>query len=170
MLLRTAIAEGVEYVDLEEDIAGRIPRFGKTKRIVSLHDFRKTPDDLEDDPPRLGGLDADIVKIATMANARRQPADAADGPQSKVPTVGLCMGDIGMPTRILWPASSAHRSPTPHFQHERTLAPGQLSFEQMRDVYHYDQIDARDRSLRRDRRSGRPQPQPAGPQRGLPRA
>ena len=46
MLLRTAIAEGVEYVDLEEDIAGAIPRFGKTERIVSLHDFRKTPDDL----------------------------------------------------------------------------------------------------------------------------
>src|SRR6266576_3428071 len=26
MLLRTAIAEGVEYVDLEEDVAGTIPR------------------------------------------------------------------------------------------------------------------------------------------------
>ena len=30
MLLRSAIAEGVDYVDLEEDIAGSIPRFGKT--------------------------------------------------------------------------------------------------------------------------------------------
>ena len=46
-LLRSAIAEGVEYVDLEEDIAGDIPRFGKTKRIVSYHDFNATPDDLE---------------------------------------------------------------------------------------------------------------------------
>src|SRR5689334_6366351 len=47
MLLRSAIAEGVEYVDLEGDIAASIPRFGKTKRIVSMHDFRKTPDDLD---------------------------------------------------------------------------------------------------------------------------
>src|SRR5947209_3883974 len=32
MLLRSAIAEGVEYVDLEEDVAAQIPRYGKTKR------------------------------------------------------------------------------------------------------------------------------------------
>ena len=32
MLLRQAIAAGVEYVDLEEDIAASIPRFGSTKR------------------------------------------------------------------------------------------------------------------------------------------
>ena len=71
-LLRTAIAEGVEYVDLEDDVAGSIPRFGKTKRIVSLHDFRKTPDNLEEIHARLASLDPDIVKIATMAN---QPHD-----------------------------------------------------------------------------------------------
>ena len=42
-LLRTAIVEGAEYVDLEEDIAKQVPRFGKTKRIVSYHNFRETP-------------------------------------------------------------------------------------------------------------------------------
>src|SRR5487761_1002474 len=52
-LLRTAIAEGVEYVDLEEDVAGAIPRYGKTKRIVSLHDFRKTPEELSEIHARL---------------------------------------------------------------------------------------------------------------------
>ena len=72
MLLRAAIAEGVEYVDLEDDVAATIPRFGKTKRIISLHDFRKTPDDLDEIHARLAALDADIVKIATMAN---QPHD-----------------------------------------------------------------------------------------------
>ena len=43
LLLREAIAEGVDYIDLEEDIANQIPRFGKTKRIISYHNFRKTP-------------------------------------------------------------------------------------------------------------------------------
>ena len=42
-LLRTAIAEGVDYVDLEHDIADQIPRFGPTKRIISIHDFVRTP-------------------------------------------------------------------------------------------------------------------------------
>lgn len=46
LLLRTAIVEGADYVDLEEDIAAKVPRYGKTKRIVSHHDFGKTPADL----------------------------------------------------------------------------------------------------------------------------
>jgi 3-dehydroquinate dehydratase / shikimate dehydrogenase len=139
-LLRTAIAEGVEYVDLEEDIAGSIPRFGKTKRIVSLHDFRKTPENLEEIHARLAALDADIVKIATMAN---QPHDNLRMlnliRDSKVPTVAICMGDIGTPSRLL-----AGRFGAPFtfatFHHERTLAPGQLSFVQMTEIYNYDRV------------------------------
>ena len=141
MLLRSAIAEGVDYVDLEEDVAGLIPRFGKTKRIVSLHDYRKTPDNLEEIHARLASLDADIVKLATTANnthdnVRMLQLMAA----AKVPTVGICMGDIGTPSRIL-----AGRFGAPFtfatFHHERTLAPGQLSYQQMTEIYHYDQID-----------------------------
>ncbi len=141
ILLRSAIAEGVEYVDLEDDVAAQVPRFGNTKRIISLHDFRKTPDDLDAIHQRLCQFDPDIVKICTMAN---RPGDnfrmlrLVD--QSKAPTVGLCMGDMGIPSRIL-----AGRFGAPFtyatFSEERALAPGQLSFEQMTEVYHYDRID-----------------------------
>ncbi|HEX3727752.1 MAG TPA: shikimate dehydrogenase [Pirellulales bacterium] len=141
MLLRSAIAEGVEYVDLEEDIAQLVPRYGKTKRIISLHDYRRTPDDLEQIHARLASQDADIVKLATTAN---QPHDNLRMlelmSRSKVPTVGICMGDIGTPSRIL-----ASRFGAPFtfatFHHERTLAPGQLSYQQMTDIYHYERID-----------------------------
>ncbi len=142
MLLRTAIAEGVEYVDIEDEAASSVPRYGKTKRIVSLHDFRKTPDNLEAIHERLSGLDADVIKICTMAN---QPHDNLRMLQlvksAKIPTVGLCMGDIGIPSRIL-----AGRFGAPFtfatFSHERALAPGQMSFEEMSRVYRYDKIDA----------------------------
>ena len=142
MLLRTAIAEGVEYIDLEEDVAAAIPRFGRSKRIISHHDFRKTPDNLEELHARLAELDPDIIKICTMAN---HPHDNVRMlqlmRQSKVPTVGICMGDIGAPTRIL-----AGRFGAPFtyatFHHERALAPGQLSYQEMNEVYHYDQINA----------------------------
>jgi 3-dehydroquinate dehydratase / shikimate dehydrogenase len=40
ILLRSAVAEGADYVDIEEDIAGNIPRYGKTKRIISYHNFQ----------------------------------------------------------------------------------------------------------------------------------
>ena len=142
LLLRTAVAEGVDYVDLEDDIAAGIPRFGKTKRIVSFHDFRKTPDNLDEIHGRLAKCNPDIVKIATMAN---HPSDNVRMLEmvrkAKVPTIGLGMGDIGVPTRIL-----AGKFGAPHtyatFHHERALAPGQLSFEHMTQVYHYDQINA----------------------------
>ena len=142
MLLRTAIAEGVEYVDLEEGIAATVPRFGNTKRIISLHDFRKTPENLEAIHDRLAALDADVIKICTMAN---QPHDNLRMlrlvKNAAIPTVGLCMGDIGTPSRILCGRFGAPFT-FATFHHERTLAPGQLSFEQMREVYRYDRIDA----------------------------
>ncbi len=142
MLLRAAIADGVEYVDLEADVAADIPRYGKTKRIISLHNFRETPDNLEEIHARLAALDADVVKLATMAN------DPHDNVRmlhlvrdSKVPTVGICMGEIGTPSRIL---AGKFGAPFTYatFHHERTLAPGQLSFLQMKEIYHYDRINA----------------------------
>jgi 3-dehydroquinate dehydratase / shikimate dehydrogenase len=142
LLLRTAIVEGVEYVDIEDDIAGMIPRFGKTKRMVSLHDFRKTPENLEEIHRRLSGFDPDIVKIAVMAN---HPHDNLRIlrmiRQSKVPTVGIGMGDIGIPTRIL---AGKFGSPITYatFHHERAMAPGQLTFQQMTEVFNYDKINA----------------------------
>ncbi len=140
-LLRTAIAEGVEYVDLEDDIADTIPRFGKTKRIISRHDFSGTPDDLAEVHARMAALDADIVKLATMANS---PMDNLRMmkvvKESNVPTVGLCMGEIGTPSRIL---ASRFGAPFTYatFHEERSLAPGQLSYKQMKKIYHYDEID-----------------------------
>ena len=61
LLLRTAIVEGADYVDLEDDVAAKVPRYGKTKRIVSHHDFHKTPADLAALHKRLAGLDADEI-------------------------------------------------------------------------------------------------------------
>ncbi|RPI85902.1 MAG: type I 3-dehydroquinate dehydratase, partial [Planctomycetaceae bacterium] len=60
-LLRAAIVAGVDYVDLEEDVAGVIRRYGKTKRIISYHNFECTPEDLEAIHRRLCKLDPDVV-------------------------------------------------------------------------------------------------------------
>jgi 3-dehydroquinate dehydratase/shikimate dehydrogenase len=140
-LLRTAVAEGADYVDLEEDIAGKIPRYGKTKRIVSLHDFEKTPEDLEALQRRLAELDPDVIKICTMAtrpgdNLRMLRLVAA----SKIPTVGFCMGELGMVSRIL---TGRFGAPVTYaaFHRDQAVAPGMLGFEEMRDLYRYDRID-----------------------------
>lgn len=140
MLLRGAIAMGVEYVDLEGDIAATIPRYGQTKRIVSHHDFVHTPDNLADLHRHLAAQEADIVKIATMANTVDDTLRMMDlARNATIPTIAICMGDIGTPTRIL-----AGRLGAPFtyatISSDRKLAPGQLNWQVMKEQYRYDSI------------------------------
>ncbi len=140
VLLRTAIANGVDYVDLEFDIAEKIPRYGKTKRIISYHNFSETPKDLEKIHRKLQKYDADVIKIATLANnpldnlrALRLCRDAT------VPTVAFCMGEMGLMSRLLcgkfgsqWTYAS--------IDDDRQVAPGQISWRALREQYHYESI------------------------------
>ena len=139
-LLRQAIVAGADYVDLEDDVADKVRRYGDCKRIISHHDLDKTPEDLDALHARMAKLDPDIIKIATMANT---PADAVRMLQlvekSEIPTVGFCMGDAGLFSRIL---CGRYGSPLTYatFSDERQLAPGQLTFVQMRKTYRYEKI------------------------------
>ncbi len=142
MLLRSAIVAGVDYVDIEEDIAAKIPRYGRTKRVISLHDFDGTPEDLDQIHARLAKLDADVVKIATMANSFADTIRMLRLVQSSpLPTIGISMGDFGTVTRILGPRFGAPWSYAT-ISTERRIAPGQLSFKQMRDIYRVDKLNA----------------------------
>ncbi|RUL85036.1 shikimate dehydrogenase [Tautonia sociabilis] len=142
LLIREAIVAGVDYVDLEVDIARSIPRFGKTKRIVSYHNFRETPEDLDAIVAQAREANADIVKIATMAktvsDASRVLETAARSSES-VPTIGLAMGPLGVFTRIL---GRKYGAPFTYagFNPERTFAPGMLSFDELRRDYAYNRI------------------------------
>lgn len=139
-MIREAIVLGVDYIDLEDDIADQVPRFGKTKRIISHHNFRNTPDDLAELHARMAKLDPDVIKIATMAQRPRDNVRMLELIKSSdIPTAGMCMGDIGTPSRVLG-AKFGVPFTYATFHQERTLAPGQLSYQQMNDVYGYDQI------------------------------
>lgn len=141
-LLRTAIVSGVEYVDLEDDIAKSIPRYGKTKRIVSHHNFDGTPDNIEEIWASMAEKNADIIKLVTLASS---PSDCVRVlnlvKDAKIPTVAFCMGEFGVWSRIVCgqlgaPFSYAAFSP------DREVAPGQLSFQDMKDLYNFDGINS----------------------------
>lgn len=142
-VLREAIVSGVDYVDLEDDIAGSVPRYGDTKRIVSHHNFDETPRDLESIHKSMCELDPDFIKLVTMANT---PSDCVrmlklvEKANETVPTIGFCMGELGVTSRIL---CGQYGSPFTYaaFSRERELAPGQISFEDMKNIYHYDEIN-----------------------------
>src|SRR4051812_45078111 len=142
LLLREAIVAGVDYVDLEMDVAPKVPRFGKTKRIVSFHDFQKTPENLDELVEKMKGMNPDIIKIATLA---RSVADASRMlklvAKAQVPTVGIAMGPLGTFTRIL---GKKFGTPLTYagFNPERIFAPGMLQFHDLMKDYHYDKVDA----------------------------
>ncbi len=145
MLLRQAIAMGVEYVDLEEDIASKVTRYGRTKRIVSLHNFEGTPSDLESLHAGLAKLDADIVKIAAQANSFSDSVRMIDlMKNAATPTIGISMGEYGSITRIL---ATRYGAPFTFcvYSSDRRVAPGQLSFYDMREVYRADSMDSETR-------------------------
>jgi 3-dehydroquinate dehydratase/shikimate dehydrogenase len=142
LLVRQAIAAGFDWVDLETDIADQIPRYRNVKRIISYHNLRELPDELEEIHEDMCRQDPDIVKIAVAAH---QPADNLRvlqlSAQSKVPTIALCTGDLGIPSRILCAKFGAPFTYAA-FNKERGIAPGILSYEEIKRVYHFDRINA----------------------------
>jgi 3-dehydroquinate dehydratase/shikimate dehydrogenase len=147
VLLRTAIADGADYVDLESDVAGKIPRYGDTKRIISYHNFHETPEDLDAIYDMMCRLDPDIIKIATMAN---NPIDNIRilrlCKNRRFPTVAFCMGDMGLPSRVLCGKFGAPFTYAT-FNTERIMAPGQLTREQLIEQYHYENLNSDTRIL-----------------------
>ena len=139
-VLRAAIVSGADYVDLEDDIATSIPRYGKTQRIVSHHDFESTPDNLDEIWAAMAAMNPDIIKLVTTA---KSPSDCVRVlklvSDAKIPTVGFCMGEFGVPSRIL---CGRYGSPFTYaaMSAEREVAPGQLTLQQMTDIYRYDDI------------------------------
>lgn len=140
-LMRQAIVSGFDWVDVETDIADSIRRYKNVKRIVSYHNMREVPSNLEEIHAKMCKQDADVVKIAVRS---QHPNDnlrvlnlIQDAPK---PTVAFCMGDMGLPSRIL---GARLGSPFTYaaFNKERGLAPGLPSFDEMARVYHYGLVD-----------------------------
>ena len=60
------------------------------------------------------------------------------------PTVAFCMGDMGMPSRLLGAKFGAPFTYAA-FNPERAIAPGLPSFRDLKEIYHYPNIDAETR-------------------------
>lgn len=141
MLLRQAIVAGFDWIDLETDIADQIRRFGQVKRIVSYHNFRGVPENLEQIHETMCKQDPDVVKIAVTAHSPQDNFRILELIRnSKTPTVAFCMGDIGLPSRIMG-ARFGQPFTYAAFNKERGIAPGLPSLDEVRKLYRYEQIE-----------------------------
>lgn len=141
MLLRHAVVAGFDWIDLETDVANEIRRFKDVKRIVSYHNLHEVPSDLEQIYEQMTKQDPDVIKIAVTA---QQPADnlrvlnLMKNPPK--PTLAFCMGDLGFFSRIL---AAKFGAPFTYaaFNREYRIAPGIPSFDELRQIYHYEKIN-----------------------------
>ena len=143
-LMRKALAAGVDYLDLEfgdRDLVF-VKERGRTRRLLSYHDFNGTPADLlalyRD--MRSAGGDA-LPKIVTFADAASDILRVRDLLQTAGPgsLIAFCMGPKGIPTRILAPSwgSAAVYAPA---RGAAGSAPGQVSLEELFDLYRFHRI------------------------------
>jgi 3-dehydroquinate dehydratase/shikimate dehydrogenase len=146
VILRQAIASGAfDWVDLETDIASSVPRFGPVKRVVSYHNMQETPANLDEVYAGMLKQDADVYKLAVLAQSPEDVVRVLDLQKSAPkPTVAFCLGDIGQPSRFL---ALRHGAPWVYaaFNKERGIAPGLPSFDEFRTTYPVKRVDAETR-------------------------
>lgn len=137
-LLRQAIACGADYIDVSCASADRdelIRTRGRTKVILSYHNYTETPPGIADTYAELKSCGANIVKIATFANRlsdNRRILDLLE--QRDGDTIGICMGEHGQISRVLGPLCGSYLT----FACARAgseAAPGQIPAEVLRTIY-----------------------------------
>ena len=143
-LLRRAARAGADFIDVELDSVAALGEVGgKTRRIVSQHDFSGTPGDLESLHRRALQAGADVVKIAVRARDITDcfpVIELLKRHAGAVPTIALSMEEEGLITRVLAPKFGAFLS-FASMAEGKGSAPGQVSFREMEELYRFSSIN-----------------------------
>ncbi|MDD5724161.1 MAG: type I 3-dehydroquinate dehydratase [Syntrophales bacterium] len=113
---------------------------GRTKMVVSHHDFDKTPPYrvLQEISNRCAGRGADIVKIATFADSMEDNLKILKlvgwARRKGQSIIAHCMGDKGKVSRVMAPLFGSCMSFASLERGEET-APGQLTASEMKEIF-----------------------------------
>ena len=144
-LLEDCLTYGVEFLDLElaAEAAWRREvreRRGRTKLILSWHDFSGTPEtsQLEAVLEKMLAEEAEILKLVTYA---RQPEDNLRVlsliPKARAAgreIIAFCMGPLGKWSRLVAPFLGSYLTFAP-FTKKGASAPGQLTVNDVKDLW-----------------------------------
>ncbi|MFQ5963188.1 MAG: shikimate dehydrogenase [Candidatus Scalinduaceae bacterium] len=140
-LLQKAIELGADYVDVEYDSASHISRRDGSKIIVSYHNFKETPHNINKIYEDISQCKPDIVKIVTYAN------DITDNVRIfellkivNIPTISFCMGEFGCISRILTRKYGGVLT-FASLERGKESAPGQLTVDELSNIYHFKSIN-----------------------------
>ena len=139
-IILKALDLGFDYIDVEFSLIEelKLSKFKKTKRIISFHDYKKTPNiqELTLTINRMRKCNVEVLKIATMVNDNQDIKNLFQillnkKKNEKIIMVG--MGGKGQITRILGPllGSFLTFASTTHGE----TAPGQINIKKMKNFY-----------------------------------
>lgn len=147
-MLRQAIVAGPAYVELELDIADKVPRFGKTKRVISYTSLNKPLANLEQAYEKAVKAKADVVKFVgpTPTLEAAWPLLAAVSKKRDVPVVGMGLDQSGLMFSLL---GRKHGSPWIYAALEKGLEAyaGQQTVTDLNETYHWQDIGPQTRFI-----------------------
>lgn len=145
-LLRKAIVAGPAYIELELDVAGDVPRFGETKRVVSYTSLHKPLSGVDDVFLEASNAKADVVKFTwpTPTLDAAWPLLVEVTKKRELPVVGQGLGRAGRTFSIL---AQKFGSPWIYAALEPGMEahPGQPNVWELEETYSWDEIDRKTR-------------------------
>lgn len=139
--LRRAARAGAAWVDVELATVADRPADLATLGvpvILSTHDFEGRPARLYSLVEQMASLPAQVNKLAWRARSVRDSLEAFELLLNRPrPTVALCMGEAGQPTRLLARKFGAFLT-FASLDADSATAPGQPTIEQLKRTYRWD--------------------------------
>ncbi|QDT54873.1 Shikimate dehydrogenase [Caulifigura coniformis] len=144
LLLRQAIVAGPAYVELDLDIARKVPRFGKTQRVISFTRLDRPESDLDSIIEEARAVQADVLKFTwptpTIDDAWPLLKAVSASTRGTLPIVGLGLGRGDLTFSLL---SLKYGSPWLYAALENGMEayPGQPTVFELEEIYHLREIN-----------------------------
>ncbi|MCA8986359.1 MAG: type I 3-dehydroquinate dehydratase [Planctomycetaceae bacterium] len=141
-LIRRAIVAAPDYIELDLDIAAKVPRFGNTKRVISVARLDRPEYDIDSLYEEAMTCQADVIKFRwpTPTLDAAWPLLAAVSQRRGIPIVGQGLGRPELTFSLL---GKKYGSPWIYAALEKGMEdhPGQATVEELKEDYAIDEID-----------------------------
>jgi 3-dehydroquinate dehydratase/shikimate dehydrogenase len=147
-LLRQAILAEPAYIELDPATAQKIPRFGKTQRVISFSSQSRPLGNIEEAFDEAVRCKADVIKFSwpTETLETAWPLLAVVSQKRALPVVGLALGRSGLTFSLL---GRKYGSPWIYAALEKGMEafPGQPTVGELDNVYRWRQVDSKTRFI-----------------------
>lgn len=129
-----------------DGIVERAGEGGSPRIILSSHDFKGRPTDLLRRVAAMNQIDATrVVKLAWRARSLRDNLEAFELLATRgKPTIALCMGEFGLPSRVLAKKFGGLLT-FAALDQDKATAPGQPTVAELKNLYRWDALDSQTR-------------------------